>query len=135
MGQIEARICPRTREQKVDVSHSGGARGEAAPLGICPERRIAETGNSVAQDFCNTKACRPALALWGHSQQSAPFSSQDRCGAAAFIVCLSVPCFNFPFPPHQTRWQHFEKRRPMKGGIHLWMSDTAPYNSPPAKGP
>lgn len=23
----------------------------------------------------------------------------------------------------------------MKGGIHLWMSDTASYNPPPAKGP
>lgn len=71
MGQIVAHICPSTWEQKVDVSHSGGAQGEAAPLGICPQLRIAEKGNSVAQDFCNTKACPPALALRGRSQQSA----------------------------------------------------------------
>lgn len=37
MGQIAAHICPFTLEQKVDVSHSGGAQGEAAPLGICPQ--------------------------------------------------------------------------------------------------
>lgn len=37
MGQIAAHICPFTLEQKVDVSHSGGAQGEAAPLGIRPQ--------------------------------------------------------------------------------------------------
>lgn len=37
VGQIEARICPRTREQKVNVSHSRGARRAAAPLGMCPQ--------------------------------------------------------------------------------------------------
>lgn len=123
MGQIEAHICPRTWEQKVDVSHSRGAQGEAVPLGICPQQRIAETGNSVAQDFCNTKACPPALALRGHSQQSAPLQP----GPEHWIHCLSFVLlepllrFNFFIPP--TQWQHLrganERQRPF---VDVWHS-------------
>lgn len=72
MGQFVAHFFFSTSpcEQKVDVIHSGSARGEASPLGICPRQRIADTRNSVAQDFCNIKDSPPALAHRGRSQQS-----------------------------------------------------------------
>lgn len=71
IGHLIPCMCPSTQEQKVGVSHWGGEpRGGQTPFGTCPQKRIAETGNLVAQGFCNTMERPPALALRGRSQQS-----------------------------------------------------------------
>ena len=86
MGHVVSHFRPSTWEQKVHVSHSEGARGGGSTSrDLCPGKESLKTGNSVAQDFCNTKDCPPALALGGHSQQSASYSPDQSMG---FIVCL-----------------------------------------------
>lgn len=97
MGQIVAHFYPSRCEQKVDVIHSGGAQGESTPLGICPQQRSADTGNSMAQDFCNTKDCPPALAHKGHSQQSGSYIQDQSAELFVYLLLYWRHCYACAF--------------------------------------
>lgn len=74
----------------------GEPRGGVTPFGICPQERIAETGSLVAQGFCNTKDCPPALALRDRSQQSASVA-KTRVLDSLCVFCASEPPHSFNF--------------------------------------
>lgn len=91
MGQIVAHICPSTWEQKVDVSHSGGAQGEAAPLGSVPSKELLKQGIQWPKTSATQ---RTVLMLWhsGDAVSKVPLTAKTGALDSLCVFCALRGC-------------------------------------------